>query len=198
VIRVSVVASSEVVRAGLLALLQTSSQIAVTGTYSRLGEWEEGEHGSTLLVDSDGEDEPLPGAVFLIDPGDPAWITNALRNGIGAILPRTASGPAIVAAIEGVAAGLVVLHPEIARLVLPGSIRATGDLPMAPHQPLTARETEVLRMLAEGQGNKAIAWALNISEHTVKFHVASIFSKLNVTTRTEAVTLGVRLGLILL
>jgi NarL family two-component system response regulator YdfI len=198
VIRVSVVASSEVVRAGLLALLQTSSQIAVTGTHSRLGEWEEGEHGSILLVDSEGEEEPVPGAIFLIDPGDPAWITNALRNGIAAILPRTASGPAIVAAIEGVAAGLVVLHPEIARLVLPGSVRAAGDLPLPPHQPLTARETEVLRMLAEGQGNKAIAWSLNISEHTVKFHVASIFSKLNVTTRTEAVTVGVRLGLILL
>ena len=53
-------------------------------------------------------------------------------------------------------------------------------------------------MLAEGAANKTIAWKLNISEHTVKFHVASILSKLNASTRTEAVTRGIRTGLILL
>ena len=64
--------------------------------------------------------------------------------------------------------------------------------------PLTARELEVLRMLAEGAANKTVAWKLSISEHTVKFHVAQILSKLNAGTRTEAVTLGIRKGLILL
>jgi len=63
---------------------------------------------------------------------------------------------------------------------------------------LTARELEVLRMLAEGAANKNIAWKLAISEHTVKFHVAQILGKLNAGTRTEAVTLGIRKGLILL
>ena len=53
-------------------------------------------------------------------------------------------------------------------------------------------------MLAEGTGNKTIAWKLGISEHTVKFHVASIMGKLNATTRTEAVAIGIRRGLILL
>ncbi len=53
-------------------------------------------------------------------------------------------------------------------------------------------------MLAEGAGNKAIAWKLAISEHTVKFHVASIMSKLNATSRTEAVSIGIRKGLIML
>ena len=53
-------------------------------------------------------------------------------------------------------------------------------------------------MIAEGSGNKAIAWKLGISEHTVKFHVASIMSKLNATSRTEAVAIGIRRGLIML
>jgi DNA-binding NarL/FixJ family response regulator len=57
---------------------------------------------------------------------------------------------------------------------------------------------EVLQMLAEGLGNKAIARRLSISEHTVKFHIGSIFSKLNASSRTEAVILGARQGLILL
>ena len=67
-----------------------------------------------------------------------------------------------------------------------------------PVQPLTPREVEVLHMLAEGLGNKTIARRLGISEHTVKFHVGSIFSKLNASSRTEAVTVGVRQGLVML
>ena len=71
-------------------------------------------------------------------------------------------------------------------------------LPAAQLQTLTPREVQVLAMLAEGYGNKTIAWKLGISEHTAKFHVASILSKLNAGTRTEAVTLGIRRGLILI
>jgi DNA-binding NarL/FixJ family response regulator len=64
-------------------------------------------------------------------------------------------------------------------------------------EPLTPREIEVLSMLAEGAGNKMIARRLGISEHTVKFHVGSILSKLDASSRTEAVTLGLRQGLIM-
>ena len=63
---------------------------------------------------------------------------------------------------------------------------------------LTPREIEVLRMMAEGAANKAIAFRLHISEHTAKFHVASILSKLNASTRAEAVAIGIRKGLILI
>jgi DNA-binding NarL/FixJ family response regulator len=63
---------------------------------------------------------------------------------------------------------------------------------------LTSREIDVLGELARGASNKAIAARLAISEHTVKFHIASIFAKLAVSSRTEAVTHGVRLGLIML
>jgi DNA-binding CsgD family transcriptional regulator len=61
---------------------------------------------------------------------------------------------------------------------------------------LTAREREVLRMMADGDANKEIAWKLAISENTVKFHVASILAKLGAATRTEAVTIGLRKGLV--
>jgi DNA-binding CsgD family transcriptional regulator len=64
--------------------------------------------------------------------------------------------------------------------------------------PLTPRELEVLRMMADGAANKEIAWKLAISEHTVKFHVASVMGKLNASSRTEAVTRGLRRGLILM
>ena len=63
---------------------------------------------------------------------------------------------------------------------------------------LTPRELEVLRMIAEGLGNKQIAARLAISEHTVKFHVGSVFAKMRVSTRAEAVMLGARRGLIVL
>jgi DNA-binding CsgD family transcriptional regulator len=61
---------------------------------------------------------------------------------------------------------------------------------------LTAREREVLRMIADGAANKVIAWKLGVSEHTVKFHVASILAKLGAATRTEAVSIGMRRGLV--
>jgi DNA-binding NarL/FixJ family response regulator len=74
----------------------------------------------------------------------------------------------------------------------------TGTAPKLPSAALTPREIEVLRLLADGASNKIIAHKLGISDHTVKFHVTSILSKMNAGTRTEAVTLGVRMGLVYL
>ena len=75
----------------------------------------------------------------------------------------------------------------------------SGDQPEleSSDQILTAREIEVLRMIAEGLGNKEIASKLRISDHTVKFHISSIFVKLGASSRTEAVTIGIRKGLIM-
>lgn len=80
-------------------------------------------------------------------------------------------------------------------LVESGAFSA-GPKPVPPV--LTSRETEVLRLMADGASNKIIAHQLGISDHTVKFHVTSILSKLNAGSRTEAVTLGIRVGLIYL
>jgi DNA-binding CsgD family transcriptional regulator len=73
---------------------------------------------------------------------------------------------------------------------------ASGPEPDRPVEALTAREQEVLALLAGGLPNREMAAALSISEHTVKFHLASIFGKLGVSTRTEAVQRGLRLGVI--
>ena len=139
-----------------------------------------------------------PGVVMLTDDPRPALGVERLRRGGRAVLPRHASSEEIVAAIEAVAAGLVVLHPEAmtslrsASLARPGAVAAVAD------QRLTAREIEILGLIAEGLGNKAIAARLRISDHTVKFHIASIFAKLSAGSRTEAVTIGVRQGLIMI
>ncbi|MCY7276017.1 MAG: LuxR C-terminal-related transcriptional regulator [Phormidesmis sp. CAN_BIN44] len=106
------------------------------------------------------------------------------------------SGSPLVGAIVAVAAGLTVLHPDVMETLLPVLPATTRPLPETPIQALTSREVEVLGMLAEGLGNKTIARRLTISEHTVKFHISSIFSKLNASSRTEAVILGARQGLI--
>ena len=140
--------------------------------------------------------ESGPAFVLLTEDADQPPTRVGFRSGLRAILPLQASAREIAVAIEAAAEGLIVLHPDAVH-----SRQATGPAARpaeAPDAPLTPREIEVLRLLAEGLANKNIAWKLNISEHTVKFHIASIFTKLNVSSRAEAVTIGIRQGVILL
>ena len=136
---------------------------------------------------------PPPGVVVLADDVPGLLGVGWIRVGGRAVLPRRASTAEIVAAIEAVAAGLIVVHPDTGSLV-----RSAGRRAAPASRMLTPREIEVLGMMAEGLGNKAIATRLGISLHTVKFHIASVFAKLNVESRTEAVTEGVRRGLVLI
>jgi DNA-binding NarL/FixJ family response regulator len=99
-----------------------------------------------------------------------------------------------VAALQAAAQGLAVLDPAFASEVLPARERM-GE---APIEELTPRELEVLQLLAEGLSNRAVARQLDISEHTVKFHVNAILGKLGAQSRTEAVVRATRLGMILL
>lgn len=115
-------------------------------------------------------------------------------SGVRAVLPRQASGASIAAAVAALAQGLAVTHPSFVDH-LPWTSAAPDGLPT---EELTARELEVLQQLAEGLPNKAIARRLDISEHTVKFHVNAILRKLQAHSRTEAVVQATRLGLILL
>lgn len=121
-----------------------------------------------------------------------------LRAGASAVLPRDADSRAVVAAVRAAAAGLVSVMRDVApALASVGSARAwPTDEDASPH--LSPREREVLRLVAAGTGNKGIALRLRISEHTVKFHVASILAKLHAGSRTEAVTEGIRRGLVML
>ena len=135
--------------------------------------------------------------VVLSDRSEPRWFAEMLRAGIRAVLPSDISPEQLVAALEAAAAGLIVMHPaEVAACFRRPSRHRVHSPELA--EPLTPRESEVLQMLASGLANKEIAARLSISEHTVKFHVASILGKLGAGSRTEAVSIGIRRGLVLL
>lgn len=213
-IRVLVVAASPVVRAGLSAVLATNPDLKVVGSNTLdldvLSTSVVQLQPDVVLLDlSSNYDELLwellgnqqqqyPFAIVAIaDQLDNIELEEALRSGVRGILPEASTESEILATVAAVASGLVVLHPDVVEYLLPlkDSMRS---IELTPVQALTPREIEVLEMLGSGLGNKAIAKRLNISEHTVKFHVSSIFQKLNVSSRTEAVTVGIRLGLIML
>jgi DNA-binding NarL/FixJ family response regulator len=206
-IRVLIVADSTVMRAGLEALLADSPDLEVLSGSAR-GEITgqliaqlqpevvllEGADGDQDLVLTATPDAEIPAIVVLLDDGQQAPVVNLIRSGVRGVLPLEATASEIVQAVHAAAAGLITIHPDL----LEGVLSTNRFTPEEPEQPLTSREVEVLKMLAEGLGNKAIARRLNISEHTVKFHIGSIFSKLNASSRTEAVILGARQGLVLL
>jgi DNA-binding NarL/FixJ family response regulator len=103
------------------------------------------------------------------------------------VLPTDASAEELNAAIHALSQGLIVGTSTLL-------FESDSESEPLSHGPLTDRESEVLGLVAKGLANKQIAVALGISEHTVKFHVSSIYSKLNVTNRTEAVREGLRGG----
>jgi DNA-binding NarL/FixJ family response regulator len=135
--------------------------------------------------------------VILLLPGaSPDVVSQALRLDVRGILPPSPEPQQLAAALEAVVQELVVLHSETGSPIRPGASRTTPADELT--EPLTPREREVLRSLASGLGNKEIAAKLKISEHTAKFHVASILGKLGAASRAEAVSIGMRNGLILL
>jgi DNA-binding NarL/FixJ family response regulator len=115
----------------------------------------------------------------------------ALHAGARAVLGSGASGAKIAAAVSGAFHGLAVLPAGAVGGPDPSSML---EMP----EPLTPREIEILGLLAAGDSNKTIAARLSISVHTVKFHISSILTKLGAGSRTEAVALGLRLGIVLL
>ncbi len=130
--------------------------------------------------------------VVLVCPSvDAAQLRMAWRSGFRAVLPHDSSSSQLIAAIEGVAAGLIAFRAQDVE-EFPVEARTTAPVT------LSAREIEVLRLVADGLGNKEISFRLGISEHTVKFHVNSILTRMNAATRAEAVAIGMRQGLILL
>lgn len=132
--------------------------------------------------------------VLLVDDPHTELARAALAAGAGAVLARQSDARELVAAIDAVAAGLVVLDAA-ARDAFAPRLTAVG---VTSVEPLTEREREVLAMLARGLSNRRIGERLSIADNTVKAHVAQIFAKLGATTRTEAVTIALRLGLVML
>jgi DNA-binding NarL/FixJ family response regulator len=127
-------------------------------------------------------------------PGSVLWLSrdaNQRRaNGLDAVLPPEATMRQIISAAAALAAGL---HVGISHEKAPGENQAELTI----LDPLTDRELEVLNLVAEGFSNLEIAQRLGVSRNTVKFHVSSIIGKLGATSRTEAVTVGLRRGLII-
>ena len=143
--------------------------------------------------------EELPngsGLVVLIDNPDPAWVTKAIHAHTSAILSREVTSEELRLAVQAVEAGLILLHPTSARTLPIPSLQSYDSPPLL--EALTAREQQVLQLAGDGLGNKEIAARLNISEHTVKFHISSILGKLGATSRTEAVSQGIRKGLLII
>lgn len=135
--------------------------------------------------------------VALVQAESSAAIRKLLNVGIRGLLLPAAPGDAILSAVKSVVAGLAVMSPEFLEILLPKQEEDWSEAD-APFENLTAREQDVLAMMAEGLLNKEIADRLKISEHTVKFHVSSIMGKLGAASRTEAVTRGIRRGLVIL
>lgn len=214
--RIAVVSALPAVRAGLRALVEADGAYTVVAEVSR----------PSLLSQPGADALPVVDAIILdAEPGADARDVAAAAVGASlaavvilgaldgderlpvllgrpfALLPRDASGEQLRAALDAVANGLIAVDPLSAeRLFTPlATAPAAGANPdRANPDHLTAREREVLQLVAEGLPNKTIARRLAISDHTVKFHVAAVMAKLNASSRTEAVHQGARRGLITL
>ncbi|HLI30208.1 MAG TPA: response regulator transcription factor [Terriglobia bacterium] len=213
-IRVLIAGESEMVRRGLESVVASASSLEVVSSVGDLSELNASVREvapDVVLVSvessleeflqetaaASADDSLQPALVALIPESAAISPVGLMDTGITALLPRDATAEEIVAAINAAAVGLVVVHPAMTHREggRPEIHRFTYANP-APQ--LTARELEILRMVAGGLANKEIAWQLKISEHTVKFHLSSIFTKLDVSSRAEAVSLGFRMGLILI
>jgi DNA-binding NarL/FixJ family response regulator len=139
------------------------------------------------------DEETRVGAIVLADDDRVVATLRALPLGGWAVLPSEASSSELQAAAHAVAQGLVVMSPALAGRLGQRVVEQIAD---PPSEALTPRELEVLALMSHGLPNKQIARSLSISEHTVKFHISSIFAKLGAASRTDAVSRGARQGLI--
>jgi two-component system nitrate/nitrite response regulator NarL len=205
-LRVLIVADDPLARIGLVTLLADRPGCTVVGQMAEdadlLAEldvyrpdvvvWDLGWHPTPVVERlADLTDVGLPVVVLLADEADAA---DAQAAGARGLLLRHTDADGLLAALTAVGQGLIALDPSLAAALLPTGDRAPGPLV----EELTPRELEVLQLLAEGLPNKAVAHRLGISEHTVKFHVNAILSKLGAQSRTDAVVRATRLGLIIL
>jgi DNA-binding NarL/FixJ family response regulator len=221
VIRVLVVAESALARAELASLLAGDHHLELVGQALRVRDLARpvGSPNTDVVVAAVARGDERAGAalfalaaegggpavVAIVDAADPVWASEALHAGVSAVLPRDAGPAELQAAVVAAGSGLVVMRRADLPQGADPTVAGAGPAAAAPRQgasakraPLTRRELEVLGLLAEGFGNKAIAARLAVTERTIKFHVGAILEKLGVASRTEAVTVGLRRGLILL
>jgi DNA-binding NarL/FixJ family response regulator len=196
-IRVAVVAPALALRVGLREVFRGLEDVEIVGDASSLDELPKAD--VLVLTSSDylsDLDEDAPAVLLLTDDqNDAAQLTDL---SVWGVLSMDASPEELSAAVHALGEGLWTGSPALLQSLLerqPTFMAEDGD-PII--DPLTPREREVLQLAAEGLANKQIALKLEISEHTVKFHLSSLYTKLGVTSRTEAIRDGARRGWVVL
>ncbi len=198
-------ATSAVRRVGLESIVRSHLDFQLAGSFgsmASLASFSRGTELDVIVIDSDRIldllQEPMSDAaiVLLTAVSDARSISRLLRNRFRAILSRDSDPDDIISAILAAHDGLVLLSAPAAESLAAVYDDRALEVETGLPEEITSRETDVLRMVAEGLVNKDIATRLGISEHTVKFHISSILDKLGASTRTEAVALGIRRGLI--
>ena len=215
--RVLLCAPTSLARAGLERLLEPQSALQIVGEIAnahdlQLAVAETDPDVVVLQTHSPDADWPeitslgVP-IVWLADSADVEGVAEAIASGAQAILAAGVTGAELSAAITAAAHGLTTVSADFAE-ILRQNVRVSFDEatetrdaelmrgPGADVEPLTPRELEVLVMIVDGLTNKEIAAQLNVSAHTVKFHISSILGKLGASSRTEAATIGLRRGLV--
>jgi DNA-binding NarL/FixJ family response regulator len=202
IIRILVIDDHPVLREGIAAMLEQEVDMEIVGTADDgaggVAEFSRLRPDITLMdlrmpgmdgltaINAIRQEHPEARIIVLTTYEGHTQALNALRAGAAGFLLKSAVRKELVDTIHTVNAG---------RRYVPGDVAQTIAL-HAVEEPLSDRELEVLGRVAEGAANKEIAWALQISEDTVKAHMKSIFQKLNVRDRTQAVTTALRSGII--
>jgi two-component system, NarL family, response regulator YdfI len=189
------------VRSGLATMLRANGDLKVMEAHAaaNLRSLVHSKQPDVVVIDWDmGLQLPALGfpVVVIADECTRAQLRRALQAGVTAVLDRHVEPERLELAVQAAANDMVLLAEEQMDAFLPATEAEDGD-PVA-HESLTPREIEVLQLLAAGTSNREIAHKLQLSEHTVKFHVSSILAKLGAESRTQAVARGVREGVIYL
>jgi two-component system, NarL family, nitrate/nitrite response regulator NarL len=204
-LRVLIVGDNPLARAGLAALLASQPELNLVGQTAADTDlalsisaylpdvviWDMGWDASRAFDQLAEARDASPPVLALL--AEAAHAAEALSAGARGVLFQEANAETLASALHALAQGLIILAPELMPLAIPAAPPA-----VPPAESLTARELEVLALVAEGLPNKTIAARLAISEHTVKFHINAVMSKLGAQSRTEAVVRATRLGMIVL
>ena len=205
-IRTAVVAGSLPSRAGLKAILEMDLGIDVVAEAASVADLAKVSVAVIVVMAFSDEtlnwdinlsqSTDLPAVLLLSDSAEQIKSLADLPLTGWGVLPIDFTESELIAALYAVDTGLITLSPDHFELLSSQRTSASKPASEIPIK-LTARELEVLALLSDGLANKQISLELEISEHTVKFHVSSIYQKLNVSNRAEAVRLGIQLGLIM-
>ena len=206
-IRIAILAPTPALRSGLRAMLASREEFEVFTEAASLNNLHELDGLDVLVIADENlragnfisilENAESPPAILLLsERTEAARMLNGLPVRAWGMLPPEATEEELAAAVTALHQGLLAASPALVQPLIGAAPIIEENDGMVDD--LTAREQEVLQLLAQGLANKQIAQKLGITDHTVKFHISAIYSKLGVTNRTEALRRGARLGLIVL